>query len=78
VRRIYANELDASNWQAEADELEGQGAGTDERYDFVRRLLVALGDRHSSFYTPSDEGPGTENLFLPADGRDRRPKSRAA
>ena len=64
----YANKLDASSWQAEADELEGQGAGTDERYDFVRRLLVALGDRHSSFYTPSDEGPVRENLFLPPTG----------
>lgn len=64
----YANELDASRWRTEADELEGQGAAVDERYDFVRRLLVALGDRHSSFYTPSEEGPRKENFFLPPTG----------
>ncbi|MEZ5410003.1 MAG: S41 family peptidase [Acidimicrobiales bacterium] len=64
----YADRIDEPTWRSEASQLEGRDIGSDERHEFVRRLLVALGDEHSSFFTPSERGPTANGLYLPPTG----------
>jgi len=51
---FYADRIDWSSWEAEAETVASEASTVADTYGFVRRLVFALGDHHSQFFAPED------------------------
>ncbi|WP_185974690.1 S41 family peptidase [Deinococcus detaillensis] len=65
---LYSSRVDWPKTQAEAQRLAQTTTTTAQLYPFLREVIRELGDHHSAFQTPTDEGLLLNNLGKPDAG----------